>query len=110
MKTKRFRGNKPPPITAGIRKMRQPKAPKVEIRKHYSQRVWKNRCLNETVRIIDGKERWICYLCGFVMKLGQTTIDHFTPIAKGGTNHVSNLRPCCNSCNNEKADKLPDQQ
>jgi len=96
-------------MTAGIRKMKQPRASKREKLKHYSQRVWKNLCLNATVQIIDGKERWICYLCECVMKLGQTTIDHFIPLAKGGTDHISNLRPCCNSCNHAKADKLPDQ-
>lgn len=109
MKFKRFTGNKPPPLGSCIPKLKRVKAtPGAKPRKQYSQRQWKNRCLNETVQLIDGEERWICYLCSVVMKLGQTTIDHFIPRSKGGTNHPSNLRPCCFSCNNNKADNLPE--
>jgi 5-methylcytosine-specific restriction endonuclease McrA len=34
------------------------------------------------------------------------TIDHIVPKSKGGSSHISNLRPLCCGCNNKKADKI----
>jgi 5-methylcytosine-specific restriction endonuclease McrA len=42
-----------------------------------------------------------CAICG----RPSGTIDHITPLAKGGTNKMSNLRPLCLSCNSKKSDK-----
>lgn len=30
------------------------------------------------------------------------TVDHRTPIARGGSNGIENLVPACNSCNSKK--------
>lgn len=61
-----------------------------------------------------------CYLCGvpLVMRMNKRqrrqalrkglmlmTQDHVVPKAKGGTNHISNLRACCEPCNRAKADR-----
>ena len=45
----------------------------------------------------------ICYYC----KVSKAnSIDHITPISKGGTNNISNLVPACISCNSKKGAKL----
>lgn len=131
MKTKRFRGNKPPPVTAGIRKTTplpaglltlanatkadceaaplQTKTVKGATVRVYAGRPWRNRCLAKTVRItFHGTEVWDCYLCGAELELREVTVDHFIPLAKGGTHRMSNLRPCCFPCNNAKGDKFPE--
>jgi HNH endonuclease len=41
-----------------------------------------------------------CEYCG----LEATTLDHVVPKSKGGSNHRSNLVPCCHPCNQGKAD------
>lgn len=35
------------------------------------------------------------------------TKDHVHPKSKGGKNHISNYRTCCEKCNKEKADIIP---
>lgn len=44
-----------------------------------------------------------CYYCGGI----ATQIDHYTPLARGGTHTIENLRPACASCNHRKGAKLP---
>lgn len=34
----------------------------------------------------------------------DATLDHMTPLSKGGTNEIENLVASCSSCNNEKGD------
>jgi 5-methylcytosine-specific restriction enzyme A len=40
-----------------------------------------------------------CQSCGRSSKL---TIDHIIPLAKGGSNDISNLQTLCTSCNSQK--------
>lgn len=40
-----------------------------------------------------------CYYCGAV---GDLTVDHKVPLARGGSNHIDNLVPACRSCNSRK--------
>ena len=56
----------------------------------------------EMVREYKGK----CYICGGAWD----SIDHYIPIAKGGTNTLENLRPICRRCNSSKKDRLPGPQ
>lgn len=34
------------------------------------------------------------------------TVDHITPLVRGGTNEIFNLAPCCKSCNSSKGSRL----
>jgi len=42
-----------------------------------------------------------CTYCG---KTHDLTLDHIVPLARGGTNAVTNLRVLCRSCNGRKQD------
>ena len=49
-----------------------------------------------------------CQICGRLITYDDFTIDHIIPLAKGGTNNMSNLQSSCVRCNSIKADVLPD--
>src|SRR3990167_2857136 len=40
--------------------------------------------------------------CAYCRSDGDLTVDHVIPIARGGTNWPSNLRPACAACNSSK--------
>ncbi len=40
-----------------------------------------------------------CVYCG---ELAGGGVDHLQPVAKGGTNDIYNLAPCCSTCNSRK--------
>lgn len=48
---------------------------------------------------------WRCRYCGTELNEETVTMDHRIPLAKGGTNWISNLVPACKSCNCSKRDK-----
>ena len=50
-----------------------------------------------------------CYYCGKEMPDGPEHIDHYIPLAKGGTHEPVNLKPSCASCNISKSDKMPEE-
>lgn len=56
----------------------------------------------EAIRKAQGNR---CYLCG--KKLKKYHIDHFIPLALGGTSDPGNLRLACPHCNLSKNDKHP---
>lgn len=56
----------------------------------------------EAIRKAQGNR---CYLCGKTLK--KYHIDHFIPLAKGGTNNPGNLRLACPKCNTSKREKHP---
>jgi len=43
-----------------------------------------------------------CYLCGQSIPFGKDSIDHRTPISRGGDNQYDNLAIVCISCNHKK--------
>lgn len=43
-----------------------------------------------------------CIYCG---SLENITIEHLTPVSRGGTNKANNLAPACLSCNSSKRNK-----
>lgn len=47
-----------------------------------------------------------CRVCnGQPCKRIATTVDHRTPVSRGGTNNASNLQSMCHQCNTSKAGK-----
>lgn len=43
-----------------------------------------------------------CAICGKPVKFKEMTVDHKTPLSRGGTNDMSNLQVACNTCNRLK--------
>lgn len=50
-----------------------------------------------------------CALCGKPIEFKHMTIDHKTPLSRGGTNALDNLQPACRVCNFMKQDMLMDE-
>lgn len=51
-----------------------------------------------------------CWYCGaFVNPFLDFCIDHVVPLARGGTDDMENLVPCCAHCNTEKGAKRLDE-
>jgi 5-methylcytosine-specific restriction endonuclease McrA len=66
---------------------------------------------DEELKIIYYKTEGYCNICGKKLSLinygnldgkGSWEVDHSKPVARGGTNHLNNLRPVCISCNRKK--------
>jgi 5-methylcytosine-specific restriction endonuclease McrA len=49
---------------------------------------------------------WRCIYCNEELNIRTLTIDHRKPLAKGGSNWLSNLVPACKPCNCKKGTKL----
>ncbi len=43
-----------------------------------------------------------CYYCGGSFPPKTLSMDHKTPIVRGGRSTKNNLVPCCKACNDEK--------
>jgi 5-methylcytosine-specific restriction endonuclease McrA len=51
----------------------------------------------------------LCHLCGGAIQAGQTwDVDHVIPLALGGTNDTSNLRPAHSRCHRGTGSKTSD--
>lgn len=46
-----------------------------------------------------------CYYCGQPLTIGESTIDHFVALAKGGSNSINNFVLSCGDCNILKKDR-----
>lgn len=60
-------------------------------------------------RAIYNRNKGRCAICGDFVPYGEFTIDHITPLAKGGTNDLENLQCACKVCNIIKQDILPEE-
>lgn len=50
-----------------------------------------------------------CAICGKFVPYTEFTVDHIVPLAKGGSNDLSNLQCTCGVCNRIKQDILPEE-
>lgn len=48
----------------------------------------------------------LCAYCGVDEKM---TVDHMTPLLRGGSNDISNIVPACGSCNSRKHTKTAEE-
>lgn len=62
--------------------------------------------LRETVLKRDG---FRCRYCGVTKTEAFLTIDHVIPRSRGGTDRDDNLVAACVPCNQEKADRTPEE-
>ena len=52
------------------------------------------------------RDNHTCYYCGITT---ANTVDHLTPVHKGGTDELSNLVTACSTCNYSKGSKTEQQ-
>lgn len=50
-----------------------------------------------------------CFYCKKIIDGVEMPVDHKTPRIAGGGDTISNLVPCCNSCNSAKRDRNLDE-
>jgi 5-methylcytosine-specific restriction endonuclease McrA len=98
----------PEKIAASLKKWRQANPQKYQEYSH-RRRAWKHDSGGtftpadiEAIRVAQGNR---CYLCG--KELTKYHIDHFIPLALGGSNDPGNLRLACPKCNQSKHAKHP---
>lgn len=58
--------------------------------------------------LVYNKSKGRCVICGNFVPFDDFTVDHVIPLAKGGTNEISNLQCTCDICNRIKQDILPE--
>ena len=59
-------------------------------------------------QVIYAKCNGKCAICGKPVKFKKMTIDHITPLSRGGTNDIKNLQLACKRCNSMKSNMTMD--
>ena len=54
------------------------------------------------------QQQYKCFTCDSKLTQNSISLDHWMPIALGGTNDCSNIKFLCNFCNFSKSDKHPE--
>lgn len=49
----------------------------------------------------------LCNYCRAILTVENMTVDHYNPLARGGTHELDNLVAACEPCNVSKGDKAP---
>lgn len=55
------------------------------------------------------RDKHVCQYCGNRFEDRELTLDHVTPVSRGGGNSWDNLVTCCFRCNNRKGDRIPSE-
>ncbi len=50
-----------------------------------------------------------CYLCELPIEFGKDSLEHKTPLSRGGTNLYENLEVACQKCNHKKHSKTEEE-
>ncbi len=61
---------------------------------------------NEVRNYVFNRYNYQCKSCGKTKQQTTLNIDHIIPLAKGGSNDMSNLQTLCEQCNQKKKDNL----
>ncbi|MBR8836586.1 MAG: HNH endonuclease [Stigonema ocellatum SAG 48.90 = DSM 106950] len=56
----------------------------------------------EVRKYVYQRDKYHCQSCGKTHLDTDLTIDHIIPLARGGTNDISNLQTLCFTCNQRK--------
>jgi 5-methylcytosine-specific restriction endonuclease McrA len=75
-----------------------------ERRTYYNRRAGLRACAAEpiTKSLLVSTYGHLCYICGVPLTLDTMTIDHVTPLSRGGAHTLKNVRPACKRCNCRK--------
>ncbi|KOP23539.1 HNH nuclease [Hapalosiphon sp. MRB220] len=60
----------------------------------------------EVRKYVHQRDNYQCQSCNQTHHDTHLTIDHIIPLARGGTNDISNLQTLCLTCNQQKKDKI----
>ena len=61
---------------------------------------------NSVRQYIYQRDKFQCQSCGQTQIETKLNIDHIIPLAKGGSNDMSNLQTLCQTCNQNKKHHL----
>jgi len=56
----------------------------------------------EVRKYVFERDGYQCQGCGEGPPTAKLTIDHISPLARGGTNDISNFQTLCSTCNSQK--------
>ena len=56
----------------------------------------------EVKKYVFERDRHHCQSCGKTNLEANLNIDHIIPLARGGSNDISNLQTLCHTCNQQK--------
>lgn len=82
----------------------------VTIRPPYYPAKWHNEApltVNKKRQMIGDRDNWICQLCLLPIEyMYLATLDHITPLSKGGTFNKTNLQIAHQKCNTAKGNSI----
>ena len=55
------------------------------------------------------RDRQICGYCGSHFSEGELTVEHITPVSRGGRHEWTNVVTACRSCNTRKGSRRPEE-